>query len=72
MKTRRDDLGRDSYLFLPVYSAPRAHSKTYKVPRRPYESARLDAELKVSLALAGGGKRDGIGTEMNVVRLARW
>lgn len=27
--------------------APRAHSKTYKVPRRPYESARLDAELKV-------------------------
>lgn len=30
-----------------INSAPRAHSKTYKVPRRPYESARLDAELKV-------------------------
>lgn len=29
------------------HSAPRAFSKTYKVPRRPYESARLDAELKV-------------------------
>merc|ERR1712232_692547 len=28
--------------------APRAHSKVYKVPRRPYESARLDAELKLA------------------------
>jgi len=28
--------------------APRKHSKTYKVPRRPYESARLDAELKLA------------------------
>merc|ERR1712071_610732 len=28
--------------------APRAVSKTYKVPRRPYESARLDAELKLA------------------------
>ncbi|KAG8935643.1 40S ribosomal protein S9 [Tulasnella sp. 419] len=27
--------------------APRNHSKTYKVPRRPFESARLDAELKL-------------------------
>ncbi|KAG8993731.1 40S ribosomal protein S9 [Tulasnella sp. 427] len=27
--------------------APRNHSKTFKVPRRPYESARLDAELKL-------------------------
>ncbi|KAE8150493.1 ribosomal protein S4 [Aspergillus avenaceus] len=26
---------------------PRVYSKTYKVPRRPFESARLDAELKV-------------------------
>ncbi|KAI5797013.1 hypothetical protein FPQ18DRAFT_323829 [Pyronema domesticum] len=26
--------------------APRSYSKTYKVPRRPFESARLDAELK--------------------------
>lgn len=28
--------------------APRRQSKTYKVPRRPYESARLDAELKLA------------------------
>ncbi|KAL2831164.1 40S ribosomal protein-like protein S9 [Aspergillus cavernicola] len=27
--------------------APRVSSKTYKVPRRPFESARLDSELKV-------------------------
>ncbi|EHK97078.1 Alpha-L RNA-binding motif [Glarea lozoyensis ATCC 20868] len=27
--------------------APRSYSKTYKVPRRPFESARLDAELKL-------------------------
>ncbi|KAI5293636.1 40S ribosomal protein S9 [Ascosphaera acerosa] len=27
--------------------APIVYSKTYKVPRRPYESARLDSELKV-------------------------
>jgi hypothetical protein len=30
-------------------SAPRKQSKTYKVPKRPYEAARLDAELKVGL-----------------------
>ncbi|CAA90851.1 40S ribosomal protein S9-A [Schizosaccharomyces pombe] len=29
-------------------SAPRKQSKTYKVPRRPFESARLDAELKLA------------------------
>lgn len=28
--------------------APRNHSKTYKVPRRPFEAARLDAELKLA------------------------
>ncbi|AXA51558.1 small subunit ribosomal protein S9e [Malassezia restricta] len=28
--------------------APRNHSKTYKVPRRPFESPRLDAELKLA------------------------
>jgi small subunit ribosomal protein S9e len=28
--------------------APRSTSKTYKVPRRPFESARLDAELKLA------------------------
>ncbi|KAK6341890.1 40S ribosomal protein S9 [Orbilia blumenaviensis] len=27
--------------------APRTYSKTYKVPRRPFESARLDSELKI-------------------------
>merc|ERR1712072_1439610 len=27
--------------------APRSYTKTYKVPRRPFESARLDSELKV-------------------------
>ncbi|EEQ91116.1 40S ribosomal protein S9 [Blastomyces dermatitidis ER-3] len=27
--------------------APRSYSKTYKVPRRPYESARLDSELEI-------------------------
>jgi hypothetical protein len=30
--------------------APRKQSKTYKVPKRPYEAARLDAELKVGHA----------------------
>ncbi|KAL1408232.1 40S ribosomal protein S9-B [Vanrija pseudolonga] len=29
-------------------SAPRKQSKTYKVPKRPYEAARLDAELKLA------------------------
>ncbi|WBW71496.1 40S ribosomal protein S9 [Schizosaccharomyces osmophilus] len=29
-------------------SAPRKQSKTYKVPSRPFESARLDAELKLA------------------------
>ncbi|PWN87192.1 ribosomal protein S4 [Acaromyces ingoldii] len=28
--------------------APRNHSKTYKVPRRPFEAARLDSELKLA------------------------
>merc|ERR1711977_687750 len=27
--------------------APISYSKTYKVPRRPFESARLDSELKL-------------------------
>ncbi|KAB5590095.1 40S ribosomal protein S9 [Ceratobasidium theobromae] len=31
-----------------AWVAPRNHSKTYKVPRRPFESARLDAELKLA------------------------
>ncbi|CUS24478.1 LAQU0S16e02608g1_1 [Lachancea quebecensis] len=28
--------------------APRTYSKTYSTPKRPYESARLDAELKLA------------------------
>ncbi|KAF8310369.1 40S ribosomal protein S9, partial [Clavulina sp. PMI_390] len=28
--------------------APRNHSKTYKVPRRPFEAPRLDSELKLA------------------------
>ncbi|VDC06746.1 unnamed protein product [Peniophora sp. CBMAI 1063] len=28
--------------------APRKHSKTYKVPRRPFEAPRLDMELKLA------------------------
>ncbi|KAH9830481.1 40S ribosomal protein S9 [Rhodofomes roseus] len=34
--------------WLPRVLAPRNHSKTYKVPRRPFENARLDAELKLA------------------------
>lgn len=30
----------------------RSYSKTYKVPKRPYEAARLDAELKVGRSSA--------------------
>lgn len=36
------------------YSAPRKQSKTYKVPKRPYEAARLDAELKVGSFVGWG------------------
>ncbi|CAE7176383.1 unnamed protein product [Rhizoctonia solani] len=37
--------GRQDFMLSGV--APRNHSKPYKVARRPFESARLDAELKV-------------------------
>ena len=37
--------------------APRKQSKTYKVPKRPYEAARLDAELKVGFAYFNEGWR---------------
>jgi hypothetical protein len=37
--------------------APRKQSKTYKVPKRPYEAARLDAELKVGFNYFKGGWR---------------
>ncbi|SSD59361.1 probable 40S ribosomal protein S9-A [Saccharomycodes ludwigii] len=35
-------------LFLILSGAPRTYSKTYSTPKRPYESARLDAELKLA------------------------
>ncbi|KAF9791954.1 putative 40S ribosomal protein S9 [Thelephora terrestris] len=38
--------------------APRNHSKTYKVPRRPFESARLDAELKLAGEFGLRNKRE--------------
>ena len=37
--------------------APRKQSKTYKVPKRPYEAARLDAELKVGFDYFNEGWR---------------
>lgn len=48
-------------------SAPRKQSKTYKVPKRPYEAARLDAELKVS---SMGGAR-GQETSQRISRVLR-
>ncbi|EUC59222.1 40S ribosomal protein S9, partial [Rhizoctonia solani AG-3 Rhs1AP] len=44
--------------------APRNHSKTYKVPHRPFESARLGAELKMRYA--------GLSKMSVDRRLARW
>lgn len=38
--------------------APRAHSKTTKVPRRPYEAPRLDAELKLAGEFGLRNKRE--------------
>jgi hypothetical protein len=40
--------------------APRKQSKTYKVPKRPYEAARLDAELKVGLMFRLFGDEEGL------------
>lgn len=44
-------------------SAPRKQSKTYKVPKRPYEAARLDAELKVGWNEARTAGNSGITME---------
>jgi hypothetical protein len=41
-------------------SAPRKQSKTYKVPKRPYEAARLDAELKVRFIGVAGSAHEGV------------
>ncbi|CCG81315.1 40S ribosomal protein S9 [Taphrina deformans PYCC 5710] len=38
--------------------APRAYSKVYKVPRRPFESARLDGELKLAGEFGLRNKRE--------------
>lgn len=38
--------------------APRTYSKTYTVPKRPYESARLDAELKLAGEFGLKNKRE--------------
>ncbi|GME88762.1 unnamed protein product [[Candida] boidinii] len=38
----------ESFIFTQLRCAPRTYSKTYSVPKRPYESARLDAELKLA------------------------
>lgn len=38
--------------------APRNHKKTYKVPRRPYEAPRLDAELKLAGEFGLRNKRE--------------
>ncbi|EJT48949.1 40S ribosomal protein S9-A [Trichosporon asahii var. asahii CBS 2479] len=47
-------------------AAPRKQSKTYKVPKRPYEAARLDAELKVSRIPMDGSR------EVLVGRIGGW
>lgn len=38
--------------------APRRQSKTYKVPRRPFEAARLDSELKLAGEFGLRNKRE--------------
>ncbi|KAM9924936.1 hypothetical protein OXX80_011056, partial [Metschnikowia pulcherrima] len=38
--------------------APRTYSKTYSVPKQPYESARLDAELKLAGEFGLKNKRE--------------
>ncbi|KAJ3484576.1 hypothetical protein NLI96_g5560 [Meripilus lineatus] len=52
--------------------APRNHSKTYKVPRRPFESARLDAELKLAGEYGLRNKREiwRIGLVLSKIRRA--
>jgi len=50
-ESTRHVLRRTTHTHIQMGSAPRKQSKTYKVPKRPYEAARLDAELKVGVAL---------------------
>ncbi|KAJ9107182.1 hypothetical protein QFC19_002842 [Naganishia cerealis] len=51
--------------------APRAHSKTYKVPRRPYESARLDAELKLAGEYGLRNKREIYRIQLTLSKIRR-
>ncbi|RKP29501.1 ribosomal protein S4 [Metschnikowia bicuspidata] len=52
--------------------APRTYSKTYSVPKQPYESARLDAELKLAGEFGLKNKREiyRIGFQLSKIRRA--
>ncbi|KAG4408299.1 hypothetical protein JTP64_001605 [Candida tropicalis] len=52
--------------------APRTYSKTYSVPKRPYESARLDAELKLAGEYGLKNKKEiyRIGFQLSKIRRA--
>ncbi|CAN3372750.1 hypothetical protein DIURU_004762 [Diutina rugosa] len=52
--------------------APRTYSKTYAVPKQPYESARLDAELKLAGEYGLRNKREiyRIGFQLSKIRRA--
>ncbi|ODV89223.1 hypothetical protein CANCADRAFT_3855 [Tortispora caseinolytica NRRL Y-17796] len=53
-------------------SAPRNYSKTYSVPKRPYDAARLDAELKLVGEYGLRNKRElyRIGLQLSKIRRA--
>jgi len=57
---------------LTFIGAPRTYSKTYSVPKQPYESARLDAELKLAGEYGLKNKREiyRIGFQLSKIRRA--